>query len=342
MTLQKAPLHHRQQIERNRGNHSDAERSDRGEEERRETNRETEKEKEEEGGEEGEEREGERAESEGTCAGACDLTVEESLQALRDVAPRYTSLIESLFSFGLSSSRVNPLEEKYWSNPLEAPLPRAPSLKIYCFYGVSRETERGYVYRHVGRAERQEEKEREKAKGRSEDEDGDVPVPHWSLNNSHTNDHVAIRKGVKFNDGDGTVPLLSLGFMCSSGWKYFPRLNPSNSTVITREYIELNATMAILRAASSNEHVDLIGNSDLIADLIKVVSARKNHAVITGEEKRRIESETQGEKEKKKEEEKSVLTYPLVRDRIFSCIQEISAIAEQRVRARFDLNDPTA
>lgn len=36
-------------------------------------------------------------------------------------------------------------------------------------------------------------------------------------------------------DGDGTVPLLSLGALCAGGWKT-RRLNPGGSDVIVREY----------------------------------------------------------------------------------------------------------
>lgn len=41
-------------------------------------------------------------------------------------------------------------------------------------------------------------------------------------------------KGIKLGDGDGTVPLVSLGYMCVDGWKW-DRYNPSNSPVVTRE-----------------------------------------------------------------------------------------------------------
>jgi phospholipid:diacylglycerol acyltransferase len=33
-----------------------------------------------------------------------------------------------------------------WSNPLEVQLPKAPSMTIYCLYGVGKETERAYFY----------------------------------------------------------------------------------------------------------------------------------------------------------------------------------------------------
>lgn len=44
-----------------------------------------------------------------------------------------------------------------------------------------------------------------------------------------------VRRGVKFGEGDGTVPLLSLGTMCAKGWKD-ERWNPANTRVITQEF----------------------------------------------------------------------------------------------------------
>ena len=36
--------------------------------------------------------------------------------------------------------------DKYYFNPLKCPLPKAPSLKLYCMYGVGMPTERAYSY----------------------------------------------------------------------------------------------------------------------------------------------------------------------------------------------------
>lgn len=41
----------------------------------------------------------------------------------------------------------NERDHRKWINPLETRLPKAPSLKIYCFYGVGKATERSYFYR---------------------------------------------------------------------------------------------------------------------------------------------------------------------------------------------------
>lgn len=43
-----------------------------------------------------------------------------------------------------------------------------------------------------------------------------------------------VKNGVKFGEGDGTVSLLSLGAMCTEGWKR-KRWNPAGIKVITNE-----------------------------------------------------------------------------------------------------------
>ena len=43
------------------------------------------------------------------------------------------------------------------------------------------------------------------------------------------------RAGVRASDGDGTVPLLSLGALCARHWRE-PRLNPSGMRVVSREF----------------------------------------------------------------------------------------------------------
>ena len=42
--------------------------------------------------------------------------------------------------------------------------------------------------------------------------------------------------GIVWSDGDGTIPLLSLGGMCRGGWQPGSALNPSAVNVTTREY----------------------------------------------------------------------------------------------------------
>ena len=230
-------------------------------------------------------------------------------------------------------------------------------------------------------------------------------VPHWAINSSHTDDKRNVRSGVKFTDGDGTVPLISLGFMCSAGWKGTP-LNPATAAIITREYLEVNATMAILRAATSTDHVDIMGNSDVIADLLRVVGVRRKGTVSGGgqgrkeeiekerarDERRRVlEAENEGRKKEEKgpkteeqrrtenppderaqkgepepetkpgsessqrssnspsaaadlnaegaEGDEWIETYHEVKDRVLSCVREVSAVAERRLLQRLGVSE---
>lgn len=46
-----------------------------------------------------------------------------------------------------------------------------------------------------------------------------------------------LRNGIRYSDGDGTVPLLSLGALCRGGWRG-AELNPGGLQVVTREYMD--------------------------------------------------------------------------------------------------------
>jgi hypothetical protein len=121
-------------------------------------------------------------------------------------------------------------------------------MTIYCLYGIGRETERGYVYAY--------------------DETRDPP---YYINTSHSDEHAHIRRGVKYEyGGDGTVNLLSLGYMCRA-WQS-STLNPSGVKVITREYHDkavngtgvyqsfIQGVKTMTRASDSVDHVDIMGN----------------------------------------------------------------------------------
>lgn len=98
-------------------------------------------------------------------------------------------------------------------------------------------------------------------------------IPFFALNTSYHHSAARIRSGVKLTDGDGTVPLVSLGYMCIDGWKQ-RRWNPAGLSVITREYRDLNESLAILRSATSVDHVDIMGNSEMITDVLYIISIR--------------------------------------------------------------------
>lgn len=137
-----------------------------------------------------------------------NLTVEESLAYLLDhVDSWYKDQILDNYSHGvaLTTAEVekNEHDTKKWINPLESRLPLAPNLKVYCFYGVGKSTERSYFYR--------------------EDQD-----PNSSLNVTMDTGLMmgSVDHGVIMGEGDGTVSLLSSGYMCAKGWR-IKRFNPA-------------------------------------------------------------------------------------------------------------------
>lgn len=81
-------------------------------------------------------------------------------------------------------------EELRPTSPLIAPLPKAPSFKVFCMYGVGIATERGYHYVNIDHP------------------DGSQS---WRINTLISDASIGLDKGVQNVDGDGTVPTLSLG-----------------------------------------------------------------------------------------------------------------------------------
>jgi phospholipid:diacylglycerol acyltransferase len=70
-----------------------------------------------------------------------NLTVEQSLAYLMDTTESwYNDQVRGSYSHGVAHTtaevEANEKDPKRWINPLETRLPLAPSLKIYCFYGM--------------------------------------------------------------------------------------------------------------------------------------------------------------------------------------------------------------
>ena len=141
-----------------------------------------------------------------------NLTVEESIDYLLEHSDSwYKDQILENYSHGVARTRAevedNERNPRKWINPLETRLPLAPHLKIYCFYGVGKSTERSYFYR--------------------EDQD-----PASSLNVTIDTSLMTeeVDHGVVLGEGDGTVPLISNGYMCAKGWR-IRRYNPAGVQV---------------------------------------------------------------------------------------------------------------
>lgn len=125
-------------------------------------------------------------------------------------------------------------------------LPAAHNTTMYCLYGIEKPTETGY---HVKR----------------ENFPGSPDRNELSANLS------APHKGVKLGNGDGTVPLPSLAYMCraENGWK------KSLKKVITMEFTHNTSQASLLDfrgGSSSADHVDILGNHKALEVILRVVS----------------------------------------------------------------------
>lgn len=137
-----------------------------------------------------------------------NLTVEESLDYLLEHSDTwYKDQILSSYSHGVAHTRAevedNERDPRKWINPLETRLPHAPNLKIYCFYGIGKSTERSYFYR---------------------ENTDPLSKLNVSIDTGLTDSEVD--HGIIPGEGDGTVSLLSNGYMCAKGWN-IKRYNPS-------------------------------------------------------------------------------------------------------------------
>ena len=137
-----------------------------------------------------------------------NLTVEESLDYLLTHSdPWYIDQMHHSYTHGVAHTReeveANEDDPRTWLNPLQSRLPLAPNLKMYCFYGIGKPTERSYFYR--------------------EDQD---PMSKLNVTIDTGLTLGTVDHGVVMGEGDGTVPLLSNGYMCAKGWR-INRYNPA-------------------------------------------------------------------------------------------------------------------
>jgi len=96
----------------------------------------------------------------------------------------------------------------------------------------------------------------------------------------------SLENGVRVSDGDGTVPLISLGTLCARHWRADAktekksRLNPANLSVVTREARHsprdflLGGTLDPRGGDGSADHVDILMNAGVLEDVIAIVAGR--------------------------------------------------------------------
>ena len=97
----------------------------------------------------------------------------------------------------------------------------------------------------------------------------------WRIDTSCSRGASNCSTGMLKGHGDGTVPLMSLGYMCARGWRDFRHWNPSGVKTRVREYAHMPASWDFRGGDSSGDHVDIMGNRDMISDVLRIAAGEK-------------------------------------------------------------------
>lgn len=185
-----------------------------------------------------------------------NFTMDDSMQYLFNTTEDwYQDQIKRSYSHGVAHTaaevEANEKIPSKWINPLETRLPLAPSLKIYCFYGVGKPTERAYYYR--------------------------APDQPTMTNLNITIDTGLIvgevDHGVIMGEGDGTVNLLSTGYMCNRGWN-MKRYNPAGAKVTVVEMPHEPERFSPRGGPKTADHVDILGRENLNELILRVAAGK--------------------------------------------------------------------
>ncbi|KAI5180712.1 phospholipid:diacylglycerol acyltransferase [Nematocida sp. AWRm80] len=149
-----------------------------------------------------------------------------------------------------------------WSNPLLSPLPHAPNLTIYTLYGVGHLTEVGYSL-NMNKHDH---------------------IDSLEIDKTQNDPKTRLNKGIILSDGDGTVPIVSSGYMGYSGWKT-KKLNPSGVKTVNKEYVHgpSRSILDIRGGPETSQHIHILGNFNLISDLLKIAAGKTIKQKITSQ-----------------------------------------------------------
>ncbi|KAH8819712.1 Lecithin:cholesterol acyltransferase [Xylogone sp. PMI_703] len=184
-----------------------------------------------------------------------NLTVSESMDLLfNSTEDWYKRQVKGSYSNGIAQTtaevEANEKDPRKWINPLETRLPLAPSLKIYCFYGIGKPTERAYFYH---------------------DSENPLRSVNFTIDTSITQGHVD--RGIVMGEGDGTVNLLSVGYMCNKGWN-FHRYNPAGIQIKVFEMPHEPDRFSPRGGPNTGDHVDILGRQNLNDMILRVAAGR--------------------------------------------------------------------
>ncbi|KAK0724762.1 Lecithin:cholesterol acyltransferase-domain-containing protein [Lasiosphaeris hirsuta] len=185
-----------------------------------------------------------------------NFTVDAAMKYLLHTAEDwYREQVEGSYSQGVAhtTAEVNANEDdpRKWINPLETRLPLAPSLKIYCFYGVGKPTERAYYYRTP--------------------ELGSSSYLNMTIDTTLTQGE--IDHGVIMGEGDGTVNLMSTGYMCNRGWQ-MKRYNPASVKVTVVEMPHEPERFNPRGGPNTADHVDILGRQNLNEYILRIAAGQ--------------------------------------------------------------------
>lgn len=209
------------------------------------------------------------------------LTMDEVYPWLAMHTDKYFQrMLHTNYSYGIERDprklRANNKDPTKWANPLEVTLPHAPNMKIYCIYGWNKPTERSYWMKEVPPEDALNERS---PAGSSHSQtlrnDSVSKRSHATSRIDGTfNDENAIptvNSGVRMGEGDGTVPLLSLGAMCVHGW-HMERYNPARIKVVTHEVMHNPEAYDLRGGVSSGDHIDILGSHDLNEAVVRIAT----------------------------------------------------------------------
>lgn len=200
------------------------------------------------------------------------LTMENSLHFLHDLAKQTTPA-------NAETSLKKRTKDKWFGHPLHSKLPNAPKMKMFCFYGVGKSTERSYRYTKDGLGEHHHGGEdgnkqtHQRTASTSLTANASVVAKQYKLDVESDPSQLEWQKGTLSVDGDGSIPLVSLGYACASPWRTKSK-NPSAIPIKIREYKHQPKTLIEggFQGVTEGEHVNIMGNVDMIRDVLTVVT----------------------------------------------------------------------
>jgi phospholipid:diacylglycerol acyltransferase len=195
-----------------------------------------------------------------------NFTVEQALNYLFTTSEDwYSDQVQHAYSHGIAHTtkqvEANENIPRTWLNPLEARLPLAPNLKIFCFYGIGKPTERGYFYKHS-------------TNPMHPNINLTIDTQYTTSSSTNSSDATTVDHGVIFGEGDGTVNLLSTGYMCAHGWRKIHRYNPAGVSIKTYEMPHEPDRFSPRGGPNTGDHVDILGRSSLNDLILRIAGGR--------------------------------------------------------------------